>query len=225
MSTPDPRKHAREIFERLKEKHPDAHIELAYDSPLELLVATVLSAQCTDTRVNKVTKELFRKYHSPRDYLEAPVEELQDDIRSTGFFRRKAERLQEIMKRLLHTYGGRVPDTMQALTDLPGIGRKTANVILGNAFGKPGIAVDTHVKRVSRRIGLTEQNNPDKIEQDLAELFEPEQWVLLSHTLIFHGRYLCKARKPQCAECPVRRFCRYAREHGQAGTSGDGPPA
>ena len=205
-----PEETAREktIYATLEKMYPDAQCELNYTTPLELLVATVLSAQCTDVRVNQVTESLFRKYRLPRDYTRAPAEELEEDIRSTGFFRQKTKSLRAIMRTLIDQYDGEVPGTLEALTALPGIGRKTANVILGNAFDIPGITVDTHVKRVSNRLGLTDNVNPDKIEQDLMKRFPEEQWTQLSHLLIFHGRYTCKARKPQCEECRLQQECR-----------------
>jgi len=200
---------AREIGKRLRRAHPDARIELDFANPLELLVATVLSAQCTDVRVNLVTKDLFKKYRTPADYLNSPVEELEDDIRSTGFFRNKAKAIRGQMTAILERHGGRVPETMEELVALPGVGRKTANVILGNAFGKPGIPVDTHVRRVAGRLGLTKHDDPVKIETDLAALYPPQNWTLLGHTLIFHGRRICHARKPACADCPVADLCDY----------------
>ena len=200
---------AREVYAALQEKHPDARCELNYSSPFELLVATVLSAQCTDARVNQVTADLFAKYRRPRDYLAVTAEQLEDDVRTTGFFRQKAKSIRGIMAALLETHGGQVPGTLDELTRLPGVGRKTANVILGNAFGVPGITVDTHVERVSQRLGLSRQKLADKIEQDLMKLFPESDWVQLSHTLIFHGRYICKARKPACEQCPVTSLCAY----------------
>jgi endonuclease-3 len=200
---------AREVYKRLRKLHPDAHIELDFTNPLELLVATVLSAQCTDVRVNLVTNALFKKYRRPADYLRVPVVELQIDIVSTGFFRNKAKAIRGQMQALLERHGGEVPQTMEELVALPGVGRKTANVILGNAFGVPGIPVDTHVQRVSQRIGLTKNDDPVKIEFDLMALFPKKDWTLLGHTLIFHGRRVCVARKPACEKCPLTGLCDY----------------
>lgn len=199
---------ANKILDLLTERYPEARCELDFESPLELTVAVVLSAQCTDARVNQLTRKLFRKYRTPADYLAVPVTELEQDIRPAGFFRNKAKSIRGIMEAVASQHQGKIPDTMAELTGLPGIGRKTANVILGNAFGKcEGIAVDTHVKRVSGRLALTSRNDPDKIEQDLCRLFQQERWTDINHILIFHGRYTCKARKPLCGECPVARLC------------------
>ncbi len=198
------------IFRRLRRRHPRARIELDTRGPLELLVAVILSAQCTDRRVNQVTPALFAKYRQPEDYLAARPGELEAAIRSVGFFRQKAKAIRGSMRVLLRDYGGRVPRTMEALVRLPGVGRKTANVILGNAFGVPGIAVDTHVIRLANRIGLTNRAEPEAIERDLQRLFPRAQWTLLSHLLIFHGRRVCQARKPACAGCCLRDLCRYA---------------
>ncbi len=203
---------ALEIYEKLVKRYPDAACALHFSSPLELLVATVLSAQCTDKRVNEVTAKLFQKYREPQDYLDASAEELEADIRSTGFFRQKTKSLRGIMAALIEKYGGEVPQNMEDLTQLPGIGRKTANVVLGDAFDVPGIAVDTHVSRVSQRIGLSDQKNADKIEQDLMKLYSEDRWIKLSHLLIFHGRYTCKSQKPLCSQCPVANMCNYYQE-------------
>ena len=202
-------KNARLVFRRLKRQHPDARIELVYGSPVELLVATVLSAQCTDRRVNQVTAGLFAKYRVPGDYLSVKQAELENDIRSLGFFRQKAKAIRGALQLLLRDYGGRVPREMAALIRLPGVGRKTANVILGNAYGVPGIAVDTHVIRLANRIGLTRHVEPEKIERDLQRLFPRKNWILLSHVLIFHGRRVCHARNPSCPDCRIRDLCRY----------------
>ena len=205
-----PRERAAELYRRLRREHPHAHIELNYSTPWELLAATVLSAQCTDKRVNQVTADLFQKYRDPADYLRASIKELESDIRSTGFFRRKAENLRRIARAVIEQFDGEVPADMEALTQLPGVGRKTANVVLGNAFGVPGVVVDTHVSRVARRLGLTLNTDPVKIERDLAALFPAKEWITLSHILVFHGRYLCKARKPECRRCPVTDLCEYS---------------
>jgi len=212
---PDPKASAREIYKRLRKDHPDARIALDFTTPLELLVATVLSAQCTDVRVNKVTKDLFKKRRAPADYLAGPIADLENDIRSAGFFGNKAKAIRGIMEALVARHGGQVPDTMEELVKLPGVGRKTANVVLGNAFGKPGIPVDTHVKRVAGRIGLTANEDPVKIEYDLMELFPPKDWTQLGHTLIFHGRRICHSRKPDCGHCSVAGCCDfYAAQNG-----------
>lgn len=195
------------ILERLNESCP-ARIELNFSNPLELAVATILSAQCTDRRVNEVTAELFRKYRTPEDYAAADPEEFQEEIRSTGFFRNKTKSILGFAETLVEEHGGRVPDRMKDLVELPGIGRKTANVILGSGFGvNEGIVVDTHVKRVSRRLGLTDEKNPEKIEADLMELIPSEEWTDFGLRMIQHGRYTCTARKPACGECPLEDLC------------------
>jgi endonuclease-3 len=195
----------------LDNTYPAAKISLDFGNPLELLVATVLSAQCTDERVNQVTKELFKKYRTAADYANAPLEELEEDIRPTGFFRNKAKSLKNCGAALVEKHRAEVPDNLEELVELPGIGRKTANVILGAAFNTPGVVVDTHVGRVSQRIGLTQQRDPVKIEFDLMELIPQEKWTLFSHQLIQHGRQVCKARKPRCTECSLLEHC----DHGQ----------
>jgi endonuclease-3 len=209
LNPAEAKKKASIVYRRLKKAYPDAKIELKFSSSLELLVATILSAQCTDSRVNEVTSRLFKKYKKPQDYLKRPVTELEEDIRSTGFFHQKAKSLTGVMQALVEHHKGKVPADMDVLTGLPGIGRKTANVVLGNAFDIPGIVVDTHVGRVSRRIGLTSNKNPDKIEADLNGLFPMKEWVKLSHIFIFHGRYTCKAKKPLCHACAVPDLCDY----------------
>jgi len=197
-----------QIMAGLAQAYPDAHCELNYSTPLELLIATILSAQCTDKRVNIVTATLFKKYRSARDYAEAPIAELEAAIKTAGFFRSKAKNIQACCRKLVECHGGEVPRTMEALTSLAGVGRKTANVVLGNAFGiNVGIVVDTHVGRLSRRLGLTRQEDPVKVEEALVKLVPPEQWTLFSHWLIWHGRRRCDARKPACPECEVRRWC------------------
>jgi endonuclease III len=197
-----------EVIDRLKREYPDAHTELDWTTPLELLVATMLSAQTTDVRVNQVTKALFRKYRSAADYAGADLGELEDDIRPTGFYRNKARALQGMARALLEEHGGKVPRTMTELVALPGVGRKTANVVLGNAFGvDEGIVVDTHVRRVSHRLGLTTNEDPEKIEQDLTAVVPREDRTTFSHLLIFHGRRVCKARKPDCPNCVLNDIC------------------
>lgn len=196
------------ILTILRETYPDARCALNFTNPLELLIATILSAQCTDERVNIVSRSLFQKYRTAADYASADPDELARDIQSTGFYRQKARSIQRCCEMLLTQYQGVVPDTMEELVRLPGVGRKTANVILGNVFHRPqGIAVDTHVKRLAQRLGLTTETNPDKIEQDLLSLVPREAWTLLSHLFIFHGRALCTARAPQCVVCPVQHVC------------------
>jgi endonuclease III len=196
------------IMALLQEAYPDAQCALHFSSPLELLIATILSAQCTDERVNTVTRRLFQKYRTAADYAAADFDELARDIQSTGFYRQKAHSIQRCCDMLLTRYRGEIPATMDELVQLPGVGRKTANVILGNVFHCPqGIAVDTHVKRLTQRLGLTTAENPDTIEQDLMALVPRHLWTLLSHLLIFHGRAVCKARAPQCHRCPVHHLC------------------
>lgn len=193
----------------LKKMYPNARCELVHRNPLELLIATILSAQCTDERVNKVTKDLFKKYTAAKDYAESPPGELEEAIRSTGFFRNKAKMIRECTREMELRFGGNVPDNLETLVTLPGIGRKTANVVLGTAFGVPGITVDTHVLRVSQRLGLTENQDPVKVEFDLMEVIPKEEWIPVSHLLIFHGRYVCKARKPLCEKCSLQTYCDY----------------
>jgi endonuclease-3 len=200
--------HAGSVIKRLKAEYPDAATQLRWSNPLELLVATILSAQCTDERVNAVTRELFDKYRSAEDYAEADPERLEQEIHSTGFYRNKAKALREMAAVLVEEHGGTVPRTMPEMVALPGVGRKTANVVLGNAFGsEEGIVVDTHVKRLSGRLGFTQQSNPDKVEQDLLEVVPQGERTIFSHLLIFHGRRVCKARKPDCSGCVLNDIC------------------
>jgi endonuclease III len=188
--------------------YPDAHTELDFRNPLQLLVATILSAQCTDKRVNMVTPALFKKYRTAKDYANAPQAELEKAIRSTGFYRNKTKSIRAAMRAIAEKHGGKIPDTMEQLRALPGVGRKTANVVLGNAFGKnEGIVVDTHVGRLSQRLGLTKHKDPEKIERDLMKLVPREHWTDWSHWLIWHGRRRCYARKPDCSRCEVFRLC------------------
>ena len=199
---------AERLSKELPSIYPDAHCELDFKNPLELLVATILSAQCTDVRVNMVTRTLFKRCKSAADYASIPQEELEEIIRSTGFYRNKAKSLRGMGAALLERHGGKVPSTMEELSALPGAGRKTANVVLGNAFGiNEGVVVDTHVGRLSRRLGLTTHNDPVNIERDLMKLISREQWTLFSHWLIWHGRRRCKARNPDCEACELRSFC------------------
>ncbi len=203
------KKKVREIIKVLSKEIPDARIALSFKNPLELLVATVLSAQCTDVKVNQVTEKLFQKYRSAKDYAEADPEEFEEEIRPTGFYRNKAKAIRKCCQELVARFGGEVPKTLEELVALPGVGRKTANVILGNAFGVPGIAVDTHVQRVSQRIGLTKNSDPVKIEFDLMEIVPKEEWTHFSNLLIWHGRRTCVARKPLCDRCPIRKWSDY----------------
>lgn len=189
--------------------YPDVKTALAHRNPLEMLIATILSAQCTDARVNEVTKTLFAEVQTARDFAEVPLEDLEEMVRPTGFYRNKAKSIKACCSALIEKHGGRVPDNMEVLVQLPGIGRKTANVVLGSAFGIPGIVVDTHVKRVSQRIGLTEETDPVKIEFDLMRLIPKKDWIDFSHQMIWHGRQLCTARKPKCPQCPLRELCDY----------------
>ncbi|TXT46327.1 MAG: Endonuclease III [Limisphaerales bacterium] len=196
------------VIAALQRAYPGAHCELNYSSPLELLIATILSAQCTDKRVNLVTAELFQRYRTARDFAEAPPADLEQAVRSTGFYRNKARNIQACCRKLVERHGGEVPRTMAELTALDGAGRKTANVVLGNAFGiNVGVVVDTHVARLSQRLGLTRQTTPERIEQELMKLVPREQWALFSHWLIWHGRRRCAARKPDCAGCELRTLC------------------
>jgi endonuclease-3 len=200
--------HALEIFSRLKRAHPDAHCELDHETPLQLLVATILSAQCTDKRVNIVTPLLFRTFPTAASLAEAPQDRLEEMIRSTGFFRNKAKSLIGLGKALVERHQGEVPDSMEDLVKLPGVGRKTANVILGNAFRKnEGVVVDTHVGRLSVRLGFSRQTDPVKLEQELMPLFPREEWAMLAHVLIFHGRRICDARSPKCEICTLNEVC------------------
>ena len=197
-----------EIISALKQTYPDAHCELNFSNPFELLIATILSAQCTDKRVNLVTNELFKKYRSAADFAKAELAELERDIKSTGFFRNKAKNIKSCCAALVEKHGGEVARRMDELTALDGVGRKTANVVLGNAFGiTVGIVVDTHVTRLANRLGLTKQTDPEKIEQELMPLVLHEQWTLFSHWLIWHGRRRCVARKPDCAACEIAQLC------------------
>lgn len=197
-----------EIIKRLKKAYPDAHCALNHSSAFELLIATILSAQCTDERVNIVTADLFRKYRGPRDFAEVSQEELEVDIRPTGFFRNKAKSIRAASQRILDEFGGKVPETMPEILTLAGVARKTGNVVLGNAFGiASGVVVDTHVSRLSQRLALTEEKTPEKIELDLQALVPKKHWIMFSHWLIFHGRQTCQARKPKCTECVLADQC------------------
>ncbi len=205
----DKRDRARKILKTLKREMPGARIALNFSSPLELLVATILSAQCTDERVNKVTPALFARYRTARDYAEAETEELEGLIRSINFFRNKAKSIKACCNKIVEEFGGRIPESVDELTKLPGVGRKTANIVLGSAFGIPAIGVDTHVKRVAGRLGLTNSTDPERIEEDLSRIIPKELWVDATTLLILHGRRTCKAKKPLCEECAVRDYCDY----------------
>jgi len=199
---------AREIYDRLIDNYPDAHCALDFKSPFQLLIATILSAQCTDKRVNMVTPALFKRYRTPAALAAAKPEELEEMIKSTGFFRNKTKSLLGMSNAIAEEHGGKVPETLNELVKLPGVGRKTANVILGNAFDKnEGVVVDTHVGRLSKRLGLTRHTDPVKIEQDLMKLFPADRWTMLSHLLIEHGRRICEARSPKCEQCFLTDIC------------------
>lgn len=201
-------KQAKDIIRILRRTYPDAHCALNHANPFELLIATILSAQCTDERVNIVTADLFRNFRTPQDFVDLPQEELEEHIRSTGFFRNKAKNIKAACERIVNEYGGEVPQNMDDLLTLGGVARKTANVVLGNAFGiASGVVVDTHVKRLSNRLGLTKQKDPVKIEKDLEKLVPKKDWVMFSHWLIYHGRQVCNARKPDCDNCVLEKIC------------------
>ncbi len=216
LSPAERAKRARLIYRRLQKAHPDAHIELNFGSPLELLIATILSAQCTDIKVNQVTAVLFKRYRRAEDYLKHPLSELEAIIRPTGFFRQKAKSIRGAVSQIVEKHAGIVPQQMEELVKLPGVGRKTANVVLGNAFNIPGLPVDTHVTRISNLLGLTSHQDAVKIESDLNALIPKKDWTQFSHTLIFHGRRICKARNPLCDSCTVREFCSYSTGQSKA---------
>lgn len=205
------RERALRVYERLCVAYPDARCSLDFRSPLELLIATILAAQCTDVRVNIVTKSLFKKYRRPEDYVNAPVSELEDDIRTCGFYRNKAKSIVSACRKIIADFGGQIPGTMEELLTLDGVGRKTANVLLGECFGGQGIIVDTHCTRLARRLGFTKNSDPVKIERDLMTVWPREHWTLFSHNLVFHGRAVCSARAPKCSECPVADLCPFPR--------------
>ena len=198
---------AKKIWPILKKTYPNAKSALNFRNPFQMLISTILSAQCTDVRVNIVTKVVFIKYKSPADWAKADLKNIESDIRSTGFYHNKALNIKNASKEIIERFDGSVPDTMEDLVTLPGVGRKTANVVLGNAFGKPAIACDTHVIRLSRRLRLSPNSDPVKLEFDLAEILPKTIWTLFSHTLILHGRAICKARKPDCDNCPISKYC------------------
>jgi endonuclease-3 len=204
----DQKRRAGEVIKRLKKEYPDAHCALNHTNAFELLVATILSAQCTDERVNIVTAELFRKYRTPSDYLTVSRTELAQDIKSVNFFNNKAKNIQETARKLVENFSGEVPQTMDELLTLNGVARKTANVVLGNAFGiAAGIVVDTHVARLSNRLGFTKEKIPEKIEKDLIKIVPKKYWIMFSHWLITHGRKICNARRPKCSECVLENIC------------------
>jgi endonuclease-3 len=209
MKTPDPslKDRTRRIVRKLAQLYPDAECALHHKTPLQLLIATILSAQCTDARVNLVTPALFARYPDARAFADADRAELESYIQSTGFYRNKARNIIACCQALVEQHGGEVPATMEDLVPLPGVGRKTANVILGSAFGVPGITVDTHVGRLSRRLGLTTHTDPVKVEHDLMDLIPKDEWTMFSHRLIFHGRQVCDARKPDCNGCGLAKLC------------------
>jgi endonuclease-3 len=204
----EPKARALKIIELLEKEHPDAKVALHYSNPLELLVATMLSAQTTDERVNRVTETLFKKYKKPEDYAKAELKELEQDIRSTGFYRNKAKNLKNSAILLVEKFNSKVPKTMEHMIKLPGVARKTANIVLSNAYNVvAGIAVDTHVRRLAKRLGLSKSNDPDKIETDLMNLVPKEKWMRITDLLIFHGRRVCKAKKPNCIQCVLNKIC------------------
>ena len=206
-NTDELKSRAREISKILFKAYPEATCSLDYKEPLQLLIATILAAQCTDERVNIVTKDLFKKYTSVYDYANANPEELEQDIKSTGFYRNKTKNIIGCCKKLIKDFGGKVPNNMEDLLSLPGVGRKTANVVLGNIYSIPGVIVDTHCKRLSNRMGLTDKEDPGKIEFDLMKVISKEDWTAFSNSLVYHGRAICDARKPKCGQCTVAQYC------------------
>jgi len=202
------------VLNELSRCYPRVECGLVYHNPLELLIATILSAQCTDVRVNKVTPELFAAFQNASDFADASPTKLEEAIRSTGFFRNKARNIRACCQQLVELYDGQVPGSLAELVELPGIGRKTANVVLGEAFHVPGLVVDTHVKRLANKIGLTREKTPEKIEQDLMRIVPEQNWTLFSHLLVTHGRQVCFARRPQCRECVLRPICSYGKNYG-----------
>lgn len=205
--TDDRAARAEEVYTTLVERYPTAEIALRYSSPFELLVATILAAQCTDERVNTVTPDLFARFPDPQAFADAPIEEIESAVFSTGFYRNKAKSIHRSALAILEKHGGEVPSTMKELVELPGVGRKTANVLLGHCFDQPGMVVDTHVKRISNLLGLVDSKNPDVIERELSEILPRERWVRFSHLLAHHGRAICIARRPECGRCPIAHLC------------------
>ena len=202
----------KEILDILEETYPDAECELNYTTPYELLVATVLSAQCTDVRVNKVTDGMFKKYNTPQQFADLDVEEIEEMIRTCGLFKSKAKKIKTASEMIISNFNGEVPDNLKDLITLPGVGRKTAGVVLSNAFGHPAIPVDTHVFRIVNRIGIVETSTPEKTEFALMKVLPEERWSKSHHIFIFHGRRMCKARKPECTDCPIKTYCNYFSE-------------
>lgn len=205
----DKKTKVKEITGIFEELYPDAECSLSYKDPLQLLIATQLAAQCTDARVNIVTKTLFQKYTDAYAFANADLKELEQDIKSTGFYHNKALNIKKCCRMIIEEFDGKVPDSMENLLKLPGVGRKTANLVLGDIFGVPGIVIDTHAKRLSNRIGLTENEDPEKIEYDLMKIIPKNNWGRFCHQLVYHGRAVCNARKPKCDECRIRDFCNY----------------
>lgn len=205
-------KNINKILDTLEDTYPDAHCELNYTTPFELLVATILSAQCTDIRVNKVTEDVFKKYNTAEAFSKLPIKEIENEIKSCGLYKSKAEKIKQTSKKICDLYNGEVPNELDKLIELPGVGRKTANVVLSNAFGMDAIAVDTHVFRVANRIGIVKTTTPEKTEFELMDVIPRKRWSHSHHLLIFHGRRICKARKPECEICPIRNDCDYYRE-------------
>lgn len=205
-------KNVNKILDKLEELYPDAHCELDHTTPFELLIATILSAQCTDVRVNIVTGELFKKYNTPEAFAKLSIEEISKEIKTCGLYKSKAQKIKETSENICRIYGGQVPDTLEELVKLPGVGRKTAGVVLSNAFNQPAIAVDTHVFRVANRIGIVNTHTPEKTEFALMEVIPKKRWSHSHHVLIFHGRRMCKARKPECINCPIKDDCNYYQE-------------
>jgi endonuclease-3 len=204
----EPKARALKVIELLEKEHADAKIALHYSNPLELLVSTILSAQATDEQINKITKSLFKKYRKAEDYANVDLEELEQDIKSSGFYHNKAKNIKNCCKLLMEKHNGQVPRTMEELLELPGVARKTANIVLTNAYGViAGVAVDTHVRRLAQRLGLTENDDPDKIEEDLMDIVPKEKWMRITDLLIFHGRRVCTAKKPNCAGCVLNKIC------------------
>lgn len=198
-----------EILDKLIEIHPDAHCELVHSSPFELLVATILSAQCTDVRVNIVTEAMFKKYNTPEDFKKLTIKEIENEIKTCGLYKSKAQKIKKTSTIIVNNFGGEVPDTLEELVTLPGVGRKTAGVVLSNSFGVPAIAVDTHVFRVSNRIGIVKESTPEKTEFALMRAIPKDRWTHSHHLLIFHGRRVCKSRKPECENCNITEYCNY----------------
>jgi len=220
MNTDDKKKQARYVIRKLKKNYPGAHCELHHNNPVELLVATVMSAQCTDVMVNKVNKTFFKNYKLPHEVIDLPLPKLEKEINSIGLYKNKAKNIKKLCQILVEKYDGQIPDTLEKLVELPGVGRKTANVVLGEIFNKPeGVVVDTHVKRLSKRLRLTESENPVVVEKDLIEILPKKHWVQFAHWMIFHGRRKCKAQNPICFDCDFKRKCDYYNENYKQGAS------